>query len=244
VNALKVAQDKFHDTDMPALLREFEQHEERRLQVTREYFHTFGEKQNPLGPLWIESTDRFLSKVKEINIRSDLDLYVEKNRPDSDQPPPRAQYISYDGSVIQDVNGGTSSTFTSATSKNKKKGVKITQITRRRKKEKRGAQRREIREKKRPYPLQFLSAVPTLFHLFPLYLTVDILPMADLPLLPVLPVTMPLFRLLWQQAQERLPMATTDPLARMKNRMSLARHYLHRLNWLPFMRTKQPKRMN
>jgi len=78
VNTLKQAQDKFHDVDMPALLREFEQHEERRLQVTREYFHTFGEKQNPLGPLWIESTDRFLSKVKEINIRSDLDLYVEK----------------------------------------------------------------------------------------------------------------------------------------------------------------------
>jgi len=128
VNALKVAQDKFHDTDMPALLREFEQHEERRLQVTREYFHTFGEKQNPLGPHWIESTDKFLAKVKEINIRSDLDLYVEKNRPDSDQPPPRAQYISYDGSVIQDVNGGTSSTFTSATSKNKKKESKLPKL--------------------------------------------------------------------------------------------------------------------
>jgi len=243
VNALKVAQDKFHDTDMPALLREFEQHEERRLQVTREYFHTFGEKQNPLGPLWIESTDRFLSKVKEINIRSDLDLYVEKNRPDSDQPPPRAQYISYDGSVIQDVNGGTSSTFTSATSKNKKRSQNYPNYQAEEKRKKRRPTERNPR-KKRPYPLQFLSAVPTLFHLFPLYLTVDILPMADLPLLPVLPVTMPLFRLLWQQAQERLPMATTDPLARMKNRMSLARHYLHRLNWLPFMLTKQPKRMN
>jgi len=106
VNALKVAQDKFHDSDMPALLREFEQHEEKRLNITREYFITFSEKQVPLGPHLAESTERFLAKVKEINIRSDLDLYVEKNRPDSDQPPPRAQYISYDGSVVQDVNGG------------------------------------------------------------------------------------------------------------------------------------------
>jgi len=125
VNTLKVAQDKFHDVDMPALLREFEQHEERRLQVTREYFQTFGEKQNPLGPQWIESTERFLAKVKEINIRSDLDLYVEKNRPDSDQPPPRAQYISYDGSVIQDVNGGAGA---SSAAKNKKKESKLPKL--------------------------------------------------------------------------------------------------------------------
>jgi len=150
VNSLKVAQDKFHDVDMPALLREFEQHEERRLQVTREYFQTFGEKQNPLGPQWIESTERFLAKVKDINIRSDLDLYVEKNRPDSDQPPPRAQYISYDGSVVQDVNGGAG---TSAATKNKKKGVKVTEITGRWKKEKRATDRREIwREKNHHLP--------------------------------------------------------------------------------------------
>jgi len=136
VNTLKVAQDKFHDVDMPALLREFEQHEDKRLQVTREYFQTFAEKQSPLGPQWSESTEKFLTKVKEINIRSDLDLYVEKNRPDSDQPPPRAQYISYDGSVVQDVNGGTSA---SGAAKNKKKGVKIAQIARRWKKEKRTA---------------------------------------------------------------------------------------------------------
>jgi len=105
VNNLKLAQDKFYDVDMPSLLKEFEQHEDKRLQETRDYFSTFAEKQAPIGPHWIESNERFLGKVKEINIRSDLDLYVEKNRPDSDQPPPRAQYISYDGSVVQDVNG-------------------------------------------------------------------------------------------------------------------------------------------
>jgi len=94
---------------MPSLLREFEQLEENRLQVTRDYFNSFIEKQAPVGPHWIESNDKFLAKVREINTRSDLDLYVERNRPDSDQPPPRAQYISYDGSVIQDVNGSNPS---------------------------------------------------------------------------------------------------------------------------------------
>jgi len=110
VNNLKVAQDKFYDTDMPALLREFEQFEDKRLQVTRDYFNTVVEKQAPLGPHWGESNERFHTKVREINIRSDLDLYVERNRPESDQPPPRAQYISYDGSVVQDVVGGAGTT--------------------------------------------------------------------------------------------------------------------------------------
>jgi len=105
VNNLKLAQDRFYDTDMPILLREFEQHEEKRLQMTRDYFNTFVEKQAPVGPQWSESNDRFLTKVRELNIRADLDLYVQKHRPESNQPPPRAQYISYDGSVVQEVNG-------------------------------------------------------------------------------------------------------------------------------------------
>jgi hypothetical protein len=110
VNNLKIAQDRFYDTDMPVLLREFEQHEEKRLQMTREYFNTLVEKQSPIGPHWVDSNERFLTKVREINIRTDLDLYVEKHRPDSNQPPPRAQYISYDGSIIQEVNGTMSTT--------------------------------------------------------------------------------------------------------------------------------------
>jgi len=116
VNNLKIAQDRFYDVDMPALLREFEQHEEKRIHTTKDYFNLYSEIQAPVGPQWIESNDRFLNKVREINIRADLDLYVEKNRPDSDQPPPRAQYISYDGSIVQDVNGAGSGSSSSATS--------------------------------------------------------------------------------------------------------------------------------
>uniref|UniRef100_A0A6B2L1Z4 SH3 domain-containing protein n=1 Tax=Arcella intermedia TaxID=1963864 RepID=A0A6B2L1Z4_9EUKA len=119
VNTLKVAQDKFYDVDMPALMKEFEQHEEKRLQVTRDYFQSTSDKQQPLGPHWIESNDRFLAKIKEIDVRADLDLYVSKNRPDSDQPPPRAQYISYDGSVVQDVASSGGATAP----KKPKKGV-------------------------------------------------------------------------------------------------------------------------
>lgn len=74
--------------------------------MTKDYLSQFVEKQAPVGPHWIESNDRFLSKLRLINSRTDIDTYVERNRPDSDQPPPRAQYISYDGSVIQDVNPG------------------------------------------------------------------------------------------------------------------------------------------
>jgi len=117
---------------MPALLREFEQHEDKRLNETKQYFNMYGEKQAPVGPQWIESNERLLSKVREINVRSDLDLYVEKNRPDSDQPPPRAQYISYDGSVVQDVNG--SSAGASAPVKKTKKESKIPKLPGARKK--------------------------------------------------------------------------------------------------------------
>jgi len=120
VNNLKVAQDQYYDEDMPALLREFEQFEENRLKVTRDYFNTLVEKQASVGPQLVESNERFLAKIREINIRSDLDLYVERNRPDSDQPPPRAQYISYDGSVVQDVNGANPSPSSGPTSPTKK----------------------------------------------------------------------------------------------------------------------------
>jgi len=104
VNNLKVGQDKFYETDMPNLLKEFEQFEEKRLNMSRDYLNLFVEKQAIVGPHWIESNDRILAKVREINSRSDLELYIERNRPESNQPPPRAQYISYDGSVVQDAN--------------------------------------------------------------------------------------------------------------------------------------------
>jgi len=111
---LKNVQDKFYDTDMPALLREFEQHEEKRIQTTRDYFGTLVEKQAPVGPHWVESNERFSSKVKEINIRGDLDLFVDRNRPESKEPPQRAQYISYDGSVVQEGNATPPATATSS----------------------------------------------------------------------------------------------------------------------------------
>jgi len=124
VNNLKIAQDKFYDTDMPVLLREFEQHEEKRLQMTREYFNTLVEKQSPIGPQWVDSNERFLTKIREINIRADLDLYVDNHRPDSNQPPPRAQYISYDGSIIQEVNGTMSTSDSSPPISSSKKPKK------------------------------------------------------------------------------------------------------------------------
>jgi len=104
VKNLKLAQDKFHDQDMPALLRDFEVYEEKRLKHTQDYFQTFVGHETPLGPNTSAFTERFGQKVKSINIKGDLELYVTQNRPDS-EPPARITYVSYDGSVVQDVNG-------------------------------------------------------------------------------------------------------------------------------------------
>jgi hypothetical protein len=163
VNNLKLAQDRFYDVDMPSLLKEFEQHEDKRLHETRDYFSTFADKQAPIGPHWSESNEKFLGKVKEINIRSDLDLYVEKNRPDSDQPPPRAQYISYDGSVIQDVNG--SGAGPSVPAKKPKKVSKLPKLPggKKKKDEPPPVDSKPTMEKSKPAPLT-TSASPTTTH--------------------------------------------------------------------------------
>jgi len=46
----------------------------------------------------------------EINVRADLDLYVEFNRPEC-LPPPRAQYVTYDGNLVKSVNMLTEKIF-------------------------------------------------------------------------------------------------------------------------------------
>lgn len=109
VNSLKQAQDKFYDQEMPALLREFEEHEKKRLENVRVFIQKFVDIWNPIAPGLKAALDRLQAKVKDIDIAGDLKLYVEQNRPESDQPPPRAQYISHDGSVVQDVSSGSSS---------------------------------------------------------------------------------------------------------------------------------------
>eukprot|EP01125_Pyxidicula_operculata_P002050 TRINITY_DN1200_c0_g1_i4.p1 TRINITY_DN1200_c0_g1~~TRINITY_DN1200_c0_g1_i4.p1 ORF type:complete len:536 (+),score=140.84 TRINITY_DN1200_c0_g1_i4:459-2066(+) len=116
VSQLKAAQDKFYDQDMPQLLREFENHEQSRLKKTKEYFSQFVECMNPLGPAVKQSTERFEESVNKIDVRSDLDLYVNRIKPDCGQPPKRAQYISYDGQLVQDVPGTPSSAPTSTSS--------------------------------------------------------------------------------------------------------------------------------
>jgi len=97
------AQDKFHLDDMPSLLKEFEAFERGRLTATRKHFLHFTTLQASLGPSTTQSTERFKRQCEAIDSKSDLDLYVQKNRPTSDQPPPRAQYMSWDGTVVEDV---------------------------------------------------------------------------------------------------------------------------------------------
>eukprot|EP01125_Pyxidicula_operculata_P012445 TRINITY_DN4082_c0_g1_i1.p1 TRINITY_DN4082_c0_g1~~TRINITY_DN4082_c0_g1_i1.p1 ORF type:complete len:461 (-),score=154.50 TRINITY_DN4082_c0_g1_i1:91-1473(-) len=116
VKNLKVAQDKFYEQDMPNLLRDFEKFENNRLDNTKEYFLEIVNHQLPLGPAISQSTERYQAKVKQVNVKADLSLYVKNNPPSAPQPPARAQYISYDGSVIQDVNTSSSTPVPIATS--------------------------------------------------------------------------------------------------------------------------------
>jgi hypothetical protein len=42
-------------------------------------------------------------RVEAINPDSDLQAFVNANRPENPQPPPRAQYMSWDGTLIEDL---------------------------------------------------------------------------------------------------------------------------------------------
>jgi len=120
VNNLKAAQDKYYDTDMPNLLRDFEAHEKMRLEKVKEYIKKFVELWTPIVPDTKASNERIIAKVDLVNVQSDLNLFVEQNRPESDQPPARAQYLSFDGAVVQDVVGGSTSTPTKEVKKEPK----------------------------------------------------------------------------------------------------------------------------
>jgi len=106
VNNLKAAQDKYFDADMPSLLKDFESHEKTRLEKVKDYIKKYIELWSPIVPDTKSSNDRLTGKVDLVNVQSDLNLFVESNRPESDQPPARAQYLSFDGSV-QDVGSST-----------------------------------------------------------------------------------------------------------------------------------------
>jgi len=84
-------------------LKEFEAFERARLTATKKHFIHFTSLQAALGPATTQSTDRFKKKAEAVDTKADLDLYVSKNRPATDQPPPRAQYMSWDGTVVEDV---------------------------------------------------------------------------------------------------------------------------------------------
>jgi len=70
---------------------------------TKRSFNSFVQQQAKIGPSWGQTTDRFQKKVEAINPDVDLNAYVSQNRPENAQPPPRAQYMSWDGTLIEDL---------------------------------------------------------------------------------------------------------------------------------------------
>jgi len=103
VIALAKHQDKYYTEDMPALLKEFEAFERARILSTKRLFAQYCSFQAKLGPSWSQNTDRFQKKVEAINPDVDLNAFVSQNKPESPQPPPRAQYMSWDGTLIEDL---------------------------------------------------------------------------------------------------------------------------------------------
>jgi len=88
---------------MPSLLKEFEAFERTRILNTKRSFGSFVQQQAKIGPSWGQTTDRFQKKVEAINPDTDLNSFVSQNRPENAQPPPRAQYMSWDGTLIEDL---------------------------------------------------------------------------------------------------------------------------------------------
>jgi len=103
VIALAKHQDKYYTEDMPSLLKEFEAFERTRILNTKRSFGSFVQQQAKIGPSWGQTTDRFQKKVEAINPDTDLNSFVSQNRPENAQPPPRAQYMSWDGTLIEDL---------------------------------------------------------------------------------------------------------------------------------------------
>lgn len=103
VIALAKHQDKYYTEDMPALLKEFEAFERARILSTKRLFAQYCQFQAKIGPSWTQSTDRFQKKIEAINPDVDLNAFVSQNKPESPQPPPRAQYMSWDGTLIEDL---------------------------------------------------------------------------------------------------------------------------------------------
>jgi len=103
VIALAKHQDKFHLEDMPSLLKEFESFERTRITSTKRFMLSYVNIHSALGPATSQSTDRFRKKADAIDPRIDLEAFVRDNKPENDQPPPRAQYMSWDGTLIEDL---------------------------------------------------------------------------------------------------------------------------------------------
>jgi len=98
VGILIQTQDNFYDTEMPAVLREFEQHDEKRIELTKDFFIEFCNTQSSIGPHISASNERLLESFQKIDAKSDLNLFIEMNRPSGSRP--RAQ----------DEEGGISTT--------------------------------------------------------------------------------------------------------------------------------------
>lgn len=63
----------------------------------------FSLAQPPFSATFLLTIFRLIKKVESINPDIDLDNFVSQNKPQQPQPPARAQYMSWDGTLIEDL---------------------------------------------------------------------------------------------------------------------------------------------
>jgi len=102
---------------MPKVLQDLQVFEEERLQHNVDWLTKFAELEQTVGPIHDDCAQKMKSKAEEVDCKSDLEQFVEQNRP-KNPPPPRAQYVPFNQNPL---TAPPSSTANGTDSKKKKR---------------------------------------------------------------------------------------------------------------------------
>jgi len=105
---------------MPKVLQDLQVFEEERLQHNVDWLTKFAELEQTVGPIHDDCAQKMKSKAEEVDCKSDLEQFVEQNRP-KNPPPPRAQYVPFNQNPL---TAPPSSTANGTDSKKKEKDKK------------------------------------------------------------------------------------------------------------------------
>lgn len=106
-------QQRFYSHEMPSLLEIFQHFEEERLQFLKEMFERVAELFSDFPPLLESASEQLTLAAKEINVKTDIQEYIEASRTGVTPPAP-IQYVPYesDNPNFGAVAGASSSSNT------------------------------------------------------------------------------------------------------------------------------------